>query len=123
MLGIITEGILAIALPQHRQSSGAVGVRSIRTSGRRDMLGDKSHKHLEKVGFTPIESANSLFWHDELKLLLIVYVDDFRMSGPKESMDKGWKLIRSELDMDHPVTITRMSLQSMGSWYGALNMI
>ena len=42
----------------------------------------KSHKHLEKVGFKPIESANSLFWHDELKLLLMVYVDDFRMSGP-----------------------------------------
>ena len=72
------------------------------------MLGVQvTHKHLEKVGLKPIESANSLFWHDGLKLLLMVYVDDFRMAGPEGSMKEGWKLTRSDLDMDDPVAPDR----------------
>eukprot|EP00435_Cladocopium_sp_Y103_P017887 s3960_g4.t1 len=31
----------------------------------------------------------SVFFRPELKLLLVVYVDDFKMAGPKESMPKG----------------------------------
>ena len=42
------------------------------------------------------------FYHPELKLLLVVYVDDFQMSGPKENMSRGWSLIASKLDMDTP---------------------
>ena len=43
------------------------------------------------------EGWPSVFFHPELKLLLVVYVDDFKMSGPKENMSKGWNLIA---DMD-----------------------
>ena len=32
------------------------------------------------------EGWPSVFYHHELKLLMVVYVDDFKMSGPKESM-------------------------------------
>jgi len=42
------------------------------------------------------------FWHPTLKLLLGVYVDDFKMSGPSCNIDEGWKLISSQIDMDSP---------------------
>ena len=48
-----------------------------------------------------------MFWHEELKLLLMVYVDDFKMSGPKENLEKGWKMIRSGLDSDDPDLVDR----------------
>ena len=43
-----------------------------------------------------------MFWHPKLKLLLGVYVDDFKMSGPSNNIDGGWKLISSQIDMDTP---------------------
>lgn len=56
---------------------------------------------LTEVGFTmpDPEGWPSVFFHPELKLLLVVYVDDFKMAGPIESMSKGWQLIASKIDM------------------------
>jgi hypothetical protein len=51
-------------------------------------------KELRAVGFTPIPEWRSCFWHDALKLYLVVYVDDFKMSGPERNLRKGWALIR-----------------------------
>eukprot|EP00974_Lingulodinium_polyedra_P041546 3990403-Lingulodinium_polyedra.AAC.1 len=34
------------------------------------------------AGFMPIEAWPSCFWHEELRLMLSVYVDDFKMAGP-----------------------------------------
>ena len=49
-------------------------------------------KHCEKVlraeGFTPVADWRSVFCHDMLKLLLAVYVDDFKMAGPSAAMKK-----------------------------------
>ena len=53
------------------------------------------------------EGWPSVFFHPKLKLLLVVYVDDFKMSGPKESMQKGWELIGSKIDMDTPTEANR----------------
>ena len=53
------------------------------------------------------EGWPSVFFHPELKLLLVVYVDDFKMSGPKENMSKGWSLIASKIDMDTPGEVNR----------------
>ena len=39
--------------------------------------------------------------------MLIVYVDDFKMSGPKESVKKGWELVASRIDMDTPGVVSR----------------
>ena len=39
-----------------------------------------------KGGFTPIEDWPSCYWHPEHKTFLIVYVDDFKMSGPAEGL-------------------------------------
>ena len=48
-------------------------------------------------GFTPVSDWNSIYWHSKLKMLLMVYVDDFKMSGPCENMNMGWKLIRTSI--------------------------
>ena len=48
-----------------------------------------------------------MFWHDELRLLLLVYVDDFKMSGPKANLKEGWKRIRAGLDTDDPLPVDR----------------
>ena len=55
-------------------------------------------------GFHPLypECWLSMFWHPRLKLLLGVYVDDFKMSGPANNIEDGWKLIASQIDMDTP---------------------
>jgi hypothetical protein len=43
--------------------------------------------HLRSMGFMPIPAWRSCFFHQELRLFLTVYVDDFKMSGPSTSMD------------------------------------
>ena len=53
------------------------------------------------------EGWPSVLYHHELKLLMVVYVDDFKMSGPKESMKKGWELVASRIDMDTPGVVSR----------------
>ena len=59
-------------------------------------------KHLLDNGFAPIEGWRSCYWHKGLRLLLTVYVDDFKMAGPKESMKEGWRLIRKNIRTEEP---------------------
>ena len=56
-------------------------------------------KMLGEVGFQLVFPAAwpSVLFHPTLKLLLAVYVDDFKMSGPSDSMKKGWELISSKI--------------------------
>ena len=49
----------------------------------------------------------SIFWHSELRLLLAVYVDDFKLAGPQENHEKGWELIGKHIDMDTPEEVGR----------------
>ena len=39
--------------------------------------------------------------------LLVVYVDEFKLAGPKQNIKEGWDLISSVIDMDSPETIGR----------------
>ena len=54
-------------------------------------------KHLKLQGFVSIPEWKSCYWHPELKLLLSVYVDDFKLAGPVTSIPKGWELITKGL--------------------------
>ena len=58
--------------------------------------------HLLSIGFTPIEGWRSCYWHKGLGLFLTVYVDDFKMSGPKGNMKEGWRLIRKGIRTEDP---------------------
>ena len=57
---------------------------------------------LKKVGFDAVPEWRSCFWHPRLKLFLVVYVDDFKMSGPEGNLREGWQLIRSRLTLEDP---------------------
>ena len=59
-------------------------------------------KHLASVGFKPVADWRSVFWCQELKLLLVVYVDDFKLAGPAKNIPTGWKRIRAGIKMDDP---------------------
>ena len=52
-----------------------------------------------------VEEWQSCYFHPALKLYHVVYVDDFKLSGPKENLSKGWSLIRKGLDIEPPVPI------------------
>jgi len=58
---------------------------------------------LKSVGFEPITGWECLFKHSDLKLILSVYVDDFKLVGRAENMETGWKLMESSgLVLDPP---------------------
>ena len=58
--------------------------------------------HLATIGFERIPDWHSTLWHPQLKLLLVVYVDDFKLSGPKQNIEKGWKLIQTGIILEAP---------------------
>ena len=64
---------------------------------------------LKKVGFEAVltDIWKSVFYHPVKKLLLVVYVDDFKLAGPKDNIKEGWKTISSVIDMDPPEAIGR----------------
>ena len=62
------------------------------------------NKSMISVGFTPVEEWQSVFYHKRLHLMLVIYVDDLKLSGPKENLKEGWHLIRSKIKTDDPVT-------------------
>ena len=54
--------------------------------------------HIQSVGFKPISQEKSIwhscYYHNGLKLMLVVYVDDFKLAGPKDKLAQGWALLR-----------------------------
>ena len=58
------------------------------------------HKRCLKVGYEPIPNWPSCYFHKRLQLLLTIYVDDFKQSGPKANLKSGWKLLESVLDLE-----------------------
>jgi hypothetical protein len=60
------------------------------------------YERLRAAGYKDVPDWPGVFFHDALKLLLIVYVDDFKLAGPAKNMDKGWGLIRKDILMGEP---------------------
>ena len=61
---------------------------------------------LLKCNFEPLPGWECLFYHRQLKLILSVYVDDFKLVGKSENMKKGWDLItNSGLVLDPPTPL------------------
>ena len=48
-----------------------------------------------------------MFRHEELDLILVVYVDDFKMAGPTGNLAKGWESIKSVVDLGEPEPFDR----------------
>ena len=49
----------------------------------------------------------SVFFHDQLRLLLVIYVDDFKLAGPKEALAQGWKTMSSRMEIGVPEPFDR----------------
>ena len=64
---------------------------------------------LEGNGWVQVlpEIWQGIFYHPDLELLLVIYVDDFKMAGPQGNLKKGWANIRSVIDMDPPEAFGR----------------
>ena len=61
-----------------------------------------SHDHVVSQGFIPVDNWPSCYWHPEHKLFLVIYVDDFKLSGPADKLEEGWRLISSGLNIEDP---------------------
>ena len=63
--------------------------------------------HVRSVGFVPIGLEwPSCYNHPKLSLVLSVYVDDFKMVGPKEHMAEGCELLSIHIDIEDPLAAT-----------------
>ena len=64
---------------------------------------------LEGNGWVQVlpEIWQSIFYHPDLELLLVIYVDDFKMAGPQGNLKKGWANISSVIGMDPPEAFGR----------------
>ena len=62
-------------------------------------------RDLSSIGFEHIPDWHSTFWHPLLKLLLVVYVDDFKLSGPKCNLEKAWKMIQPGIVLETPTPL------------------
>lgn len=71
-------------------------------------------KELKKIGFEPVdESLPSCCYQPEKDIYLVVYVDDFLMSGPKENFLPMWEKIGEVLNIEPP--------EQMGLYLGCLH--
>ena len=64
-------------------------------------------RQLDKCGFVAIGNWRSVYWHAAKSLLLMVYVDDFKLGGPKEHLSSMWKELRGLIQMDQPALVGR----------------
>ena len=57
-------------------------------------------ENLRELGFTPVhENWPSVYQHIGMDIMLMVYVDDFKMSGPSHLQPKAWDMIRSKIKL------------------------
>ena len=65
------------------------------------MWEQQCHAAVHKVGFKPLgDEWPSLYFHPDMKLLLVIYVDDLKMAGPPDQLPKGWTMLRQELRLE-----------------------
>ena len=70
------------------------------------MWEQRCHNAVQKVGFKPVgDEWPSLYFHAQLKLLLVVYVDDLKLAGPSQNLKRGWELLGSELRLEPPTPL------------------
>ena len=57
-----------------------------------------------KAGFESVlrDTWPACYYCKELQLLLVVYVDDFKLAGPSKCFDQGWSRLRKGLDLEPP---------------------
>merc|ERR1712015_145038 len=60
-------------------------------------------ERLDAIGWMPVgQEWPSVFWHAKFKLLLVVYVDDLKLAGPKIHHEEAWADIGKRITMSTP---------------------
>ena len=59
-----------------------------------------------------IPSWRSVYFQSKLEVLLVLYVDDFKLAGPKKCISEAWRLIRLKIEVEIPC-LTDCSLGSV----------
>ena len=54
------------------------------------------------IGFAEVPNWRSVYFNSKLKVLLVLYVDDFKMAGPPEGLKEAWGLIRLKIKVEDP---------------------
>ena len=84
------------------------GIPGIRTSCSHETdiptLVPFGSSHAEEGWLRQGEGLASVFRHEELDL---VYVDDFKTSGPAKNIAEGWALISKVINMEEPRQLKR----------------
>ena len=55
------------------------------------------YRKVKELDFIP---GPSMYFHKGLQLLLMIYVDDLKLAGPKQNLTKGWEMLRSKLNIE-----------------------
>ena len=64
------------------------------------------HDIVQSLGFKKVEGWECLFTHEEKKMFLSIYVDDFKLAGPKGKLAGVWKdLEAGGLGLDPPTPL------------------
>ena len=64
----------------------------------------RANEALKEAGFLKIGECsewNSVFYHPDHKTMLMVYVDDFKMSGPPEGVKASWDAIKAQQEWNN----------------------
>eukprot|EP00971_Amphidinium_carterae_P141722 2807505-Amphidinium_carterae.4 len=79
--------------------------------GHPDSGGDDWQKHCEiqvrSFVFRPVPDWPSTFMRDNIGCVFAVYVDDFKMAGPKDQVAKMLELLSTKIKMDKPTLVDR----------------
>ena len=101
-----------IRLPIHQQPKSWKGIEDPVCRLRLNLYGHPLaglywEKHCQKsifgAGFEKVRGWECLYVHRQMKLFLSVYVDDFKMAGNKDNLNKMWKILQKTLDLEPPV--------------------
>ena len=74
-------------------------VRAHRTRGKGGAMGTPFGNDRGGQGYEQFEKLSSPLWHPKLQLLLLVYVDDFKLTEGTGKLANGWGLSKKHVEM------------------------
>ena len=72
-------------------------------------------KQVKKAGFDALGlSWPSCYFHRKQNLFLVIYVDDFKMAGPNNTIKEGWRLLRGGLGIEEEARVDEKGVHYLG---------
>ena len=101
-----TTGVVGKEVPEHAYSCLSSQEAQYGHPDAGTYWEQKVDAHVKKVRFEALGSEwLSCYFHPKLKLTLVIFVDDFKLAGPKNNTKRGWALLREGLDIETEAVI------------------